>query len=141
VRRITGAMAAYSIPAAAAMGVLAAPILAITVKSDFLPAIPACLVLLAAFVVANVTIWTRPVTLAIGRPEISTWANALQSVVAVGSAILLVPRLSFVGSAWAYLFGTVAANAAVAFWIQQVLPLVGAAPAGKPRVPRKRSAP
>jgi len=141
VRRITGAMAAYSIPAAAAMGVLAAPILAITVKSDFLPAIPACLVLLAAFVVANVTIWTRPVTLAIGRPEISTWANALQSVVAVGSAILLVPRLSFVGSAWAYLFGTVAANAAVAFWIQQVLPLVGAGPAGKPRVPRKRSAP
>jgi O-antigen/teichoic acid export membrane protein len=141
VRRITGAMAAYSIPAAAAMGVLAPPILAITVKSDFLPAIPACFVLLGAFVVANVTIWTRPLTLAIGRPEMSTWANALQSVVAVASAILLVPRLSFVGSAWASFLGTFVANAAVVLWIQQVLPLVGASPPRKPLAAQRRNAP
>jgi len=129
VRRITGAMTAYSVPAAVLMGVLAGPILAFTVKTDFLPALPACYVLLAAFVVANVTIWTRPTSLAIGRPEITTWANALQAAVLVAAGIVLVPRLQAAGSAWAYLAGTLAANLLVVWMIHRALPLVGAAPA------------
>ncbi|MDP3937865.1 MAG: oligosaccharide flippase family protein, partial [Deltaproteobacteria bacterium] len=139
VRRITAAMIAYSVPAALLMGVFAGSILAFTVKSDFLPALPACYVLLAAFVVANVTIWTRPTSLAIGRPEITTWANALQAVVMVASGIVLVPRMQAAGSAWAYLAGTLAANLMVVWMINRALPLLGAAPAaqapGSPRAP------
>jgi O-antigen/teichoic acid export membrane protein len=135
IRRISGAMAAYSIPAAAAMALLAPPILALTVKSDFLPAIPACYVLLGAFIVANLTIWTRPATLAIGRPEVSTWGNAIQAVVAVGTAIVLVPRLASLGSAWAYFLGTLVANAVVVWLIHRRMSLVGegALPGGGPR--------
>ncbi len=125
IRRISGAMAAYSIPAAAVMALFAAPILAFTVKSDFLPALPACYVLLGAFVVANLTIWTRPATLAIGRPEVSTWGNAIQALVGVASAIVLVPRLASLGSAWAYFLGTLIANAAVVWAIHRGMPLVG----------------
>jgi O-antigen/teichoic acid export membrane protein len=118
-------MVVYSIPVAATMALFAPPILALTVKRDFLPALPAVGVLLAAFVVANVTIWTRPVTLAIGRPGMSTWANGIQSAVLVAAAVILVPRLSFVGSAWAYFVGTLVSNLVVIVLIHRVLPLFG----------------
>jgi O-antigen/teichoic acid export membrane protein len=139
IRRITVAMAIYSVPTAALMALLAAPILSFAVKSNFLPAVPACYVLLAAFVVANMTIWTRPTTLAIGRPEVSTWANAIQAAVLVASALLLVPKLSFLGSAWAYLLSTLVANVVVVWMIHRGMPLVG--DAGLPAsIPGKASA-
>ncbi len=125
VRRITAAMAAYSIPVAGAMALLAPWLLAITVKRDFLPAVPAVHVLLAAFVIANVTIWTRPVTLAIGRPGMSTWANGIQAIFIVAAAVVLVPRYSFVGSAWAFSAGMLAANLTVIVLIHRALPLFG----------------
>lgn len=135
IRRIGGAMVVYSLPAAALMALLAGPILTFTVKSDFLMALPACYVLLAAFVVANLTIWTRPATLAIGRPGMSTWANAVQAVVMVTVGIILVPKLQATGSAWAYFTGTLCANLLVVWMIQRALPFLGRAGAGP--LPRK----
>ena len=137
VRRITAAMTAYSLPAAAAMAWVAPSLLALTVKRDFLPALPAVYVLLGAFIVANVTIWTRPVTLAIGRPGLSTWANGLQSAVMVATAVVLVPWISFVGSAWATLLGTLVANLAVIAMIHRALPLFGPLEKGTARSPAR----
>ncbi|MFQ5457119.1 MAG: lipopolysaccharide biosynthesis protein [Myxococcota bacterium] len=132
IRRITGAMAVYSLPAGALMALFAGPILAFTVKADFLPALPACYALLGAFVVANLTIWTRPASLAIGRPGVSTLGNGLQAAVMLVAAIILVPRMQATGSAWAYFLGTLFANLLVVWMIQRALPLLGHAGAGPP---------
>ena len=65
---------------------------------------------------ANIVFWHRPLLLALGRPDLPL---RIQLIVALGKALLallLIPRLGFVGAAWAlsaaYIGGALASTAA-----------------------------
>jgi O-antigen/teichoic acid export membrane protein len=64
-------------------------------------ALPLRLVVAGALIHA-VFLWARPLALAAGRPELSTWAYLAGAGVLAASSYLLVPRLGAVGSAITY---------------------------------------
>ncbi|MGH9389755.1 MAG: oligosaccharide flippase family protein, partial [Vicinamibacteria bacterium] len=85
-------LAALTIPAALLLASLSSPILARFANGeDFAPAAGALPILLLYVTASNVLIWTRPATLAIGKPEYSTVANTLSTLLLLALCFILFP--------------------------------------------------
>jgi O-antigen/teichoic acid export membrane protein len=67
--------------------------------SEFLPAYPALLVLLAGYGFSNLVFWNRPLLLALGLPGYPFWITLVCGTLKIGLSLLIIPRFGFVGAA------------------------------------------
>ncbi len=67
--------------------------------TDYLPAYPALIILLAGFFAANLFYWNRIALLALGRPDYPTRVNLVMAALKVAGILLLVPRFGYLASA------------------------------------------
>ena len=63
---------------------------------EYLPALPAVLVLIVGLGFSNVFFWNRPLLLSLGLPEVPFRMSLLFGAAKIGLAFLLVPRFGFV---------------------------------------------
>jgi O-antigen/teichoic acid export membrane protein len=75
------------------------PIIQTLYTSEFLPAYPALLILLAGFLIANTFYWNRTALLALGRPDFPTKINLGLAFLKLFGMFLLVPRFGYLASA------------------------------------------
>lgn len=99
VRRGTGLAAAYIVPAAAALAAVSVPAIAYVYGREFVPAVPALLILLVGMSVANLFFWARPALLALHRPEYQMRVAFGLVVAKLAGIVILVPLTGYVGSA------------------------------------------
>jgi O-antigen/teichoic acid export membrane protein len=68
-------------------------------SSEFLPAYPALVILLAGLLVANIFYWRRVTLLALGRADFPAKVNFVLAVFKIVGIVLLVPQFGFLASA------------------------------------------
>ena len=79
--------------------VVLGPLLIQFYGSEYLPAYPALLVLLAGFGLANVLFWNRALLLSLNQPQYAFKVMFWAGVVKIGLAFVLVPHFGFVAEA------------------------------------------
>jgi O-antigen/teichoic acid export membrane protein len=89
----------YTLAAALMLLVFGQPIIQTLYTSEFLPAYPALLILLAGFLIANTFYWNRTALLALGRPDFPTKINLGLAFLKLFGMFLLVPRFGYLASA------------------------------------------
>ena len=89
----------YTLIATLVLLVYGQPIIHFLYTSDFLPAYPALLILLAGFLIANTFYWNRTALLALGRPDFPTKINLGLAFLKLIGMFLLVPRFGYLASA------------------------------------------
>lgn len=89
----------YSIAAILGLSLLGLPLIQWVYGSEFSPAFPALIILLVGYLVANTFYWNRAALLALGLPDYPTKINFMAAILKIGLALLLVPRLGYMGSA------------------------------------------
>jgi O-antigen/teichoic acid export membrane protein len=67
--------------------------------TEFLPAYPALLILMAGFLVANTFYWNRTALLALGLPSYPARVNLAAAVLKIAGILLVVPVFGYLGSA------------------------------------------
>ncbi len=107
IKKISRIMAIITIPLSFAMILFAPLLLRLTVKEQFIPAIPAIYIVIWVSLFTNIAAWLRSAVLAIGKPEISTKANLYMVILLVVLSILLIPAFSYIGSAIVYLISNI----------------------------------
>ncbi len=105
--RLTGWMAAVSLPLMGLMVLVFPPLMTYVVHVDWRPVLPAMLWILGASLLTNLTCFLRPAILAIGRPGISVWTNCVMLAVLFVSATLLAERSQDLGVAQAWFLSNV----------------------------------
>ena len=68
-------------------------------SSEFLPAFPALVILLAGLLVANIFYWRRVALLALGRADFPAKVNFVLAIFKILGIVLLVPQFGFIASA------------------------------------------
>jgi O-antigen/teichoic acid export membrane protein len=90
------------VPAAVTIALGAPIIIDRLVGSEFAPAVPALRIMVAGVLVNAAFLWARPLALTAGRPQASTAAFAVGTVVLGAGSLLLVPPYGYLGSAITY---------------------------------------
>ncbi len=103
-RRLIGWMLAASLPLGAGAVLLAPWLIPLVLKEAYAPALPAVTWIVLTAVLTNVSCYLRPAIVAVGRPGISVWTNALMAVALAWAAWILAPRSQHVGVAQAWFF-------------------------------------
>jgi O-antigen/teichoic acid export membrane protein len=67
--------------------------------TEYLPAFPALLILMAGFLVANTFYWNRTALLALGLPSYPARVNLAAAVMKIAGILLVVPVFGYLGSA------------------------------------------
>ena len=91
------------------------PIINLLYTSEYLPAYPAVLILLAGFLFANTFYWNRIALLALGRPDYPTKVNTVLAVLKIAGILLFVPRYGYLASA-ALLAGSYILGVSATVW-------------------------
>ncbi len=89
----------YSLVATLGLWLLGKPIITWLYTSQYLPAYPALLILLAGFLVANTFYWQRVGLLAIGRPEFPAQVNFVLAMLKIAGIFWLVPKFGYLANA------------------------------------------
>ncbi len=103
ITRIMNRVLLVVVPAAVMIALGAPIIIERLVDPEFLPAVVAVRIMIAGVLVNSAMLWTRPLALTAGRPDVATIAFAGSAVVLLVGSALLVPRFGYVGSAVVYL--------------------------------------
>jgi O-antigen/teichoic acid export membrane protein len=98
-RRATRLAATYVVPAAVVVGAISLPLIGFVYGREFVPAVPALLILLTGMGFANVFFWARPALLALHRPEYQTRVAFALVVIKLAGVFTLVPLTGYLGSA------------------------------------------
>jgi PST family polysaccharide transporter len=103
IRRTMGWVLALFVPLTIMIALGAPIIVRMSVGSEFLPAAPAVRIMVFGVLVNAALVWSRPLALTAGRPDVSTKAFAASAVILAVTSALLVPRFGYMGSAVTYL--------------------------------------
>lgn len=120
-KKVSKIMAYLTIPIAGLLILFSELILKLTVGSEFIKAESAIYIIIWAIIASNILVWLRPVVLSIGRPDISTKANAAMSLFIVILSLILVPFFGFIGSAVSYLVTYMVGSTIMLFMIRKAI--------------------
>ncbi len=105
----------YTLMATLGLVLMGYPLIRYLYTSEFLPAYPALLILLAGYLVANTFYWHRTALLALGRPDYPTKVNLVLAVMKIAGIILLVPKFGYLANA-ALLAGSYLLGVSISAW-------------------------
>ncbi len=99
----TKSLGKITIPLAMLVILFAEQIIRLAFGEQYIPSVNTMRVVVVAALILQLTFWTGPALLSVGRPALRTLMMLVSSVVYVALLLLLVPRFSYLGAAFAYL--------------------------------------
>lgn len=98
-RSTTRLASLYLIPGAIVVALLSPILISVLYGSDFMPSVPAFIILLIGQTFANIFYWSRSALLALNMADYPLRVNILVSILKIAGVLLLVPAYGYLGAA------------------------------------------